>query len=499
MSSRTNLKLQLQREQAQQKDRDGSERRGNGITSSTGSLSSNDGTTSSSLTYGSSLQQQLNSGSPSLRFHTSSNSSTAFGGLSSTMPSSSEFPMHYNMNIQSPSRFFMDDKHKQSLNLQMPPGSLGKTSPLAHFGHSLPSQLGGLNGVRQHSVNSNASPLSPDSPMTPRSIGTPHSPAITDVSEMDELIEDIMEMETKNGVAPASRSLRSTKVSPMRRSYKATSPVPTGVTGNPDYLRLLDPSSSSPVSSSCPANFQLAPNNDVSSLNGEETESVRSVSNSKDRQKKDNHNIIERKRRDNINNLIKELRTLLPHSSDPSKGSTLKAAVDYLKELKKDKDRVKAMEERQKSTEHQNRKLSLKIQELERLADAHGIQLPMNNHDTNTVSSLAPHLAALITGGKGSPQDSSFPNTPTQLNQQQYMQHQQYGFIKQEPAQSPIPNHFQQYMNMNLSEDFPGVNFSVAELASMMDTTDLDPMVPSMTNPFDAYNVLDAHDIDYMT
>ena len=45
-----------------------------------------------------------------------------------------------------------------------------------------------------------------------------------------------------------------------------------------------------------------------------------------------------------------------------SKGSTLKAAVDYLKELKKDKERLKVMEERQRSTEHQNRKLSLKIQ-----------------------------------------------------------------------------------------------------------------------------------------
>lgn len=161
---------------------------------------------------------------------------------------------------------------------------------------------------------------------------------------------------------------------------------------------------------------------------------------------------------------------------------------------------MKVMEERQRSTEHQNRKLSLKIQELERLADAHGIQLPINNHDTNSVASLAPHLSALITG-KGSPQDSSFPGTPTQLNQQQYMQHQQYGFIKQEPAQSPVPNHFHQYMNMNLPDDFPGVNFSVAELANMMDTTDLDPMVPSLTNPFDTFNVLDGQnfDVDFMT
>ena len=120
------------------------------------------------------------------------------------------------------------------------------------------------------------------------------------------------------------------------------------VNENADYLRLLDPAGNqllSPVSSSCPAKFQAATNSDVSSLNGEDAESIRSVSHSKDRQKKDNHNIskrttavelnqsylctnghcsslsgefaVERKRRDNINNLIKELRTLLPHSSDP--------------------------------------------------------------------------------------------------------------------------------------------------------------------------------------
>ncbi|OTF70969.1 hypothetical protein BLA29_002192 [Euroglyphus maynei] len=72
----------------------------------------------------------------------------------------------------------------------------------------------------------------------------------------------------------------------------------------------------------------------------------------KDRQKKDNHNQIERRRRYNINDRIKELGTLLPRNADDpkhfelvkdmkqNKGTILKASVDYLKILKQENNRL---------------------------------------------------------------------------------------------------------------------------------------------------------------
>ncbi|KAL5283739.1 MITF family protein [Megaselia abdita] len=95
----------------------------------------------------------------------------------------------------------------------------------------------------------------------------------------------------------------------------------------------------------------------------------------KDRVKKDNHNMIERRRRFNINDRIKELGTLLPKNNDPyyevvrdvrpNKGTILKSSVDYIKCLKHEVNRLRQNEFRQKEVEHQNRKLLLRIQELE--------------------------------------------------------------------------------------------------------------------------------------
>ncbi|KAK0174124.1 hypothetical protein PV328_007235 [Microctonus aethiopoides] len=103
----------------------------------------------------------------------------------------------------------------------------------------------------------------------------------------------------------------------------------------------------------------------------------------KDRQKKDNHNMIERRRRFNINDRIKELGTLLPKTNDPyyeivrdvrpNKGTILKSSVEYIKLLKNELTRMKQTETRHKQLEHQNRRLLLRIQELELQAKAHGL------------------------------------------------------------------------------------------------------------------------------
>jgi len=96
----------------------------------------------------------------------------------------------------------------------------------------------------------------------------------------------------------------------------------------------------------------------------------------KDRQKKDNHNLIERRRRYNINDRIKELGTLLPKQDDQyfdmvrdvrqNKGSILKASVDYIRKLKVDQNRKNFLEEKCLKQEYQNKKLLLKLKEYEK-------------------------------------------------------------------------------------------------------------------------------------
>ncbi|KAK7907485.1 hypothetical protein WMY93_016097 [Mugilogobius chulae] len=97
----------------------------------------------------------------------------------------------------------------------------------------------------------------------------------------------------------------------------------------------------------------------------------------KERQKKDNHNLIERRRRFNINDRIKELGALIPKSNDPemrwNKGTILKASVDYIRKLQKEQQRAKDVETRQKKLEQANHTLLLRIQELEMQARLHGL------------------------------------------------------------------------------------------------------------------------------
>lgn len=118
----------------------------------------------------------------------------------------------------------------------------------------------------------------------------------------------------------------------------------------------------------------------------------------KDRQKKDNHNMIERRRRFNINDRIKELGTLLPKNNDPyyeivrdvrpNKGTILKSSVEYIKCLKNEVHRLKQQEARQKQMESINRRLQLRVQELERQAKSHG--LPVSDFNWQNISVTSP-------------------------------------------------------------------------------------------------------------
>ncbi|XP_029550435.1 transcription factor E3 isoform X2 [Salmo trutta] len=125
------------------------------------------------------------------------------------------------------------------------------------------------------------------------------------------------------------------------------------------------------VSNSCPA--------DLTNIKREYSDTKALV---KERQKKDNHNLIERRRRFNINDRITELGAIIPKSNDPearwNKGTILKASVDYIRKLQKEQQRAKEVEMRQKKLEHANHSLMLRIQELEMQAQLHGLSSPMS-------------------------------------------------------------------------------------------------------------------------
>ncbi|KAL8622059.1 hypothetical protein ACOMHN_056544 [Nucella lapillus] len=124
-------------------------------------------------------------------------------------------------------------------------------------------------------------------------------------------------------------------ITPSLTQMSSTMPQQTLYAQQPFTLEVESTDAKS--SSSCPPIFQgqVAPSGPLS----EEEQKLWA----RDRQKKDNHNMIERRRRYNINDRIKELGTLLPKSYDQdmrqNKGSILKASVDLLRKYQKDNPR----------------------------------------------------------------------------------------------------------------------------------------------------------------
>ena len=70
----------------------------------------------------------------------------------------------------------------------------------------------------------------------------------------------------------------------------------------------------------------------------------------------------------------------------PNKGTILKSSVEYIKLLKNELTRMKQNELRHKQLEHQNRRLLLRVQELELQAKAHG--LPVTDFNWASTSAM---------------------------------------------------------------------------------------------------------------
>ncbi|KAG9260147.1 transcription factor E3-like [Astyanax mexicanus] len=221
------------------------------------------------------------------------------------------------------------------------------------LGTKVASQTLSVSPLPQSSSAPEAAPSAcsaPNSPMAMLNLGS-------NKEEIDDVIDDII-------------SLESSFNDDIMSFIDSGLQLPNTLPGN-----LLDvytsPGMTTPtitVSNSCPA--------DLPKIKTELTD-VEAKALMKERQKKDNHNLIERRRRFNINDRIKELGALIPKSVDPemrwNKGTILKASVDYIRKLQKEQQRAKEVEMKQKKLEHANQSLLLRIQELEMQARLHGL------------------------------------------------------------------------------------------------------------------------------
>lgn len=107
--------------------------------------------------------------------------------------------------------------------------------------------------------------------------------------------------------------------------------------------------------------------------------------------------LVERRRRFNINDRIKELGTLLPKNNEsyyeivrdvrPNKGTILKSSVDYIKCLKHEINRLRRAELKQKEIEQQNKRLLMRVQELEIQSRKETMQHSTNEGSWNSFGS----------------------------------------------------------------------------------------------------------------
>ncbi|CAI5796112.1 transcription factor E3 isoform X1 [Podarcis lilfordi] len=194
----------------------------------------------------------------------------------------------------------------------------------------------------------------PNSPMAMLNIGS------SSEKEIDDVIDEIISLES---------SYNDEILNYGGLQMPSTLPVSGNLLDVYNNPGMMEPAVT--VSNSCPA--------DLPNIKREMSAENEAKAFLKERQKKDNHNLIERRRRFNINDRIKELGTLIPKSNDPemrwNKGTILKASVDYIRKLQKEQQHSKEMELRQRKLEQANRSLQLRVQELELQVQMHGLPL----------------------------------------------------------------------------------------------------------------------------
>lgn len=288
----------------------------------------------------------------------------------------------------------------------------------------------------------------PNSPMAMLNIGSSHE------KEMDEVIDDIISMQSNyDDIQGYIDPVQMSNTLPLSSSHLDVYTGP-GMKGPAVAM----------TSNSCPANLTIK----------RELSEARALA--KERQKKDNHNLIERRRRFNINDRIKELGTMIPKTNDLdvrwNKGTILRASVEYIKRMQKDVQRTREVENNFKRMEMANKQLMLRIQELEMQARLHG--LPSSSPSgLNPAELMAPYIKQ-ETSPEENLSHSQAHHQPQHLpqNQAQPQVHQQHHHFLQQThlhhqgqAQAhhrqlpPLPQHLQpqlpiQYPSVGSSQPF---------------------------------------------
>lgn len=268
--------------------------------------------------------------------------------------------------------------------------------------------------MRPEQLISSAGNSAPASPMAMLNIS--HE------KEMDEVIDDIISLQSSyDDIQGYTDPVQMPNTLPLSSSHLDVYTGP-GMSGPAIGM----------TSNSCPANLSIK----------RELSEARALA--KERQKKDNHNLIERRRRFNINDRIKELGTMIPKTNDLdvrwNKGTILRASVEYIKRMQKDVQRSREIETNFKRMEMANKQLWLRIQELEMQARLHG--LPCNSPS----SFSQPDLLSPFVKQETSPEETSHNHNHNHLQQQQQQpQHHHPHAHAHNQAHACLPPHQHQH------------------------------------------------------
>lgn len=390
--TRTNFKLQLQREQTLEMER---QEQRKGIQQQQQFIQHQQ----QQQQQQQQLQQRFFPNSNPVNFQSSRDSDVQSKGVMGSLPTMNlpSSVLKVETKLQNPTSYYLKQQRKrqvreyleQNSNTNLSPGNMPVSAPSA-----LQQSFNFTSGFSSPSfLNNYGNPMSPNSPDAASSVA----------SGGEDLWEDLFGEQDLNmfsATLPTNNNILDTYVN------------------NPNQKNEAVPQT---ISSSCPATVkQEEPDNYFN----------------KERQKKDNHNMIERRRRYNINDRIKELGTLVPRLDNDmkqNKGTILKSSVDYIRRLKKEKDRLKEFENRSQSLEDLNKKLLLRVQELELILRASNISTTLPEPDLSSATS--PQLTQLLLAKQ-------------LVQQQQQLQKQQQ---KQQPR-SPQQRQQQVQQNFILSK-----------------------------------------------
>eukprot|EP00063_Salmo_salar_P014920 XP_013989755.1 PREDICTED: transcription factor E3-like [Salmo salar] len=265
--------------------------------------------------------------------------------------------------------------------------------------HYLSSALG--NKLTNQTLGASPSPQSGSAPsLQPAASSTPSSPlAVLSLSsnkeEMEDVIDDIISLES---------SLNDEFFTLIDPGLQVANTLPVSVNMQDVYSSGGMAAPDITVSNSCPADLH----NVKTEFTGTEVEAKAMM---KERQKKDNHNQIERRRRFNINDRIKELGALIPKSSDPN--------------------------------------LLLRIQELEIQARLHGLSTPASSSQGSSSSHLS--LSQSLDPSTG----DALSRTLLSLSGGQGLQAASPPFLSPPPSASPVG-----LMTMGSPLDLDSLSFS---------------------------------------